>query len=232
MVFSYGWPVVDTNASGDIVVAYVRTGDTIDPEIRFSTWMQGEADIRPSRLLKAGENPYKLSWASPGPLPWADTGGISVDPFDDQAVWFAHCYADSHATDGNYAIYVGKVFGARWPWLKVTVHPLAVQLVAPGDPIELRVSIANGGDGRSPATHAVAHLTGQHGRDPFRVASLRVPALAPGTTAQIELAVRTPEHIPEGAYELEVAVDLGARIRQYERTASVGRCPTPLTVRC
>jgi hypothetical protein len=230
-VFSYGWPVVDTNAAGDVVIAYVRTGDTIGPEIRFSKWMSGEVDIRPSRLLKTGENPYKLSWASPGPLPWADTGGISIDPFDDEAVWFAHCYADSHSPDGNYAIYVGKVFGARWPWFKVTVYPLAARLVAPGGLIKLRVSIANGGDGRSPATHAVAHLVQQHGGDPIGVARLRIPPLGPGTAVQIQLPVRTPENVAEGTYDLEVAMDLGGRIRQYDRTSSVGRGPNRLTVR-
>ena len=122
-------------------------------------------------------------------------------------------------------------FGARWPWFKVTVHPLAARLVAPGDPIELRVSIANGGDGRSPATHAVAHLVQQHGGDPIGVARLRVPPLGPGTAAQIELPVRTPEHVAEGTYDLVVAVDLGGQIRQYDRTSSVGRGPNRLTVR-
>jgi hypothetical protein len=231
-VFSYGWPVVETNADGDVVIAYVRTGATIDPEIRFTVWMHGEADVRPSRQLKAGEKPYKLGWASPGPLPWADTGGISVDPFDDNAVWFAHCYADSHASDGNYAIWVGKVLGKRRPWLKTRVQALAVRRLSPGDPIELRVSIANAGDGESPATHAVVHLVGEDGDDRIRIARLGVPPLAPGATAQIEVPVRTPEQLSDGTYELEVAVHLDERIRQYDPTTSTGRCPTPVKVRC
>jgi hypothetical protein len=49
--------------------------------------------------------------------------------------------------------------------------------------------------------------------------------------AQIELPIRTPEHIAEGTYDLEVAVDLGGQIRQYDRTSSVGRGPNRLTVR-
>ena len=227
-VFSYGWPVVETNAGGDIVLAYARTGATIDPEIRFSTWMSGETDIRPSRLLKAGEKAYKLSWASPGPLPWADTGGISVDPFDDEAVWFAHCYADSHAGDGNYAIYVGKVLGSTHPSLKLNVHLLEVAVVRPGDPVELAVSIANGGDGRSPAARAEVRLLHEHA-GPIGVADLRVPPLAPGATAYVELVVRVPERVPARDYALEVAVDLGDGVRQYDPAGS--RARTRLSVR-
>jgi hypothetical protein len=228
-VFSYGWPVVEANAKGDVVIVYSRTGGTIDPQIRFSTWMHGESDIRPSRLLKAGEKPYKLSWASPGPLPWADTGGISVDPFDDEAVWFAHCYADSHSSDGNYAIYVGKVFGSRWPWWILTVHALEVPLVRPGDRIPLTASIANGGDGPAPATLALVQLIGRGDR-PIRLAQLRVPALAPGASAQIDLPVITPDDLGPGTYQLEVSIDHDKSIRQYSNKDSTGRSPTELTV--
>jgi hypothetical protein len=227
-VFSYGWPVVEANAAGDVVIAYSRTGDTIDPEIRFSTWMHGEPDIRPSRLLKAGEKPYKLSWASPGPLPWADTGGISVDPFDDEAVWFAHCYADSHSTDGNYAIYVGKVLGGRWPWWILKVHALEVAHVRPGDPVQLTVSITNAGDGPAPAAAALAELIG---RDDERIpiVRLRLPSLAPGGGSLIDLAVPLPEDVHAGSYELAVSIDHD-RVRQYSNVGSSGRSPTTVTV--
>ena len=228
-VFSYGWPVVEANTAGDVVIVYSRTGDTIDPEIRFSTWIHGESDIRPSRLLKAGEKPYKLGWASPGPLPWADTGGIAVDPFDDEAVWFAHCYADSHSTDGNYAIYVGKVFGARWPRWILKVHALEVAHVQPGDPIQLAVSVANAGDGRAPATVALVQLIGRGG-EPIRIARLRLPTLASGASAQIDLPVTTPEYLDSGTYELDVSIDHRNRIQQYSNGGSSGRSPTRLSV--
>ena len=101
--------------------------------------MGAELDIRPSRLLKGGVQPYALSWvASTDSLPWADTAGISTDPYDDIAVWFAHAYADPHTKDGNYAIWVGKVLGSQFPWLKVRLHAVAgLQPVRPGDPVEL-----------------------------------------------------------------------------------------------
>jgi hypothetical protein len=223
-VFSYGWPVIETNAAGHSVLVYSRTGKTIDPEIRFSTWLTGEADIRPSRLLKAGEKPYKLGWAAKlGPLPWADTGGISVDPFDDDAVWFAHCYADSHAADNNYAIYVGKVFGKRWPWIRVAVYLAAVDPRKRRAAVRLAVSIANGGDGASPATEAVVRLAGGD-RDALEVARLRVPPLAPGASSTAELQLPLSRDVQKGRFDLEVAVDPDGRIEQYDRAASTGRC--------
>ena len=130
-----------------------------------------------------------------------------------------------------YAIYVGKVFGARWPWFKVTENLLAARLVGAGDPIEFRVSIANGGDRRSPATHAVAHLVQQHGGDPIGVARLRVHRWALARQPRLSCLYGRPSNVAEGTYDLEVAVDLGGQIRQYDRTSSVGRGPNRLTVR-
>jgi hypothetical protein len=179
-------------------------------------------------LLKAGEKPYKLGWAAKlGPLPWADTGGISVDPFDDDAVWFAHCYADSHADDNNYAIYVGKVFGRRWPWIRVALYLAAVNPVRRGEGVRLAVSIANGGDGASPATNAIVRLAGGDGHA-LEVARLRVPPLAPGTSSTAELQVPLPDRVRKGTFDLEVAVDPDRRIEQYDRTASTSRCPLRL----
>ncbi|MGE5100337.1 MAG: CARDB domain-containing protein, partial [Deltaproteobacteria bacterium] len=223
-VFSYGWPVVETNHAGDIVLAYVRTGDTADPEIRFSTWMHSEADIRPSRLLKGGEKPYALSWASPGPLPWADTGGICVDPFDDTAVWFAHCYADSHSKDGNYAIQVGKVFGRRWPRYAVAVGALQEVRLRRHQRFTIPISIANAGDGPSPETRADVRLRGPR-HEAIHVTELRIPPVPSGATLQFEVSVRLPRNVEEGMYDLEVAVDPHEEVKQYDRAGSTARRP-------
>lgn len=223
-VFSYGWPVIETNHRGDTVLVYSRTGKTIDPEIRFSTWLHGESDIRPSRLLKSGENPYKLSWASPGPLPWADTGGISVDPFDDTAVWFAHCYADSHSKDGNYAIEVGKVFGSRWPRWLITIGAIQDITLRPHHRFLLALAVANAGDAPAPQTRAHVRLRGTR-RDPIHVTELRLPTIPAGATVQLQLPVRIPRNVEEGMYDLEVAVDPHEEVEQYDRSGSTARRP-------
>jgi hypothetical protein len=106
--FHYGWPAAELNQRGDLVVVYSRTGATIFPEIRFSLWADGEADIRPSRLLKGGEAAYTLGKDQPNPLPWADVAGVSVDP-DGEHVWFAHCYADLPSRFNNFSTWVGRM---------------------------------------------------------------------------------------------------------------------------
>jgi len=214
--FSYAWPVVDTNASGDTVIVYNRAGTTRDPEIRFSTWMNAEADIRPSRLLKGGDQPYALSWVPASQsLPWADTGGISVDPYDDIAVWFAHAYADSHTKDGNYAIWVGKVFGGRLPWLKVRLNVVAgPRPLQPGEPVELELLVENGGDGESATTRAHILLVPDVG-EKQRLLSVRVPQIRTGAVVIFRLAPPLPSDINDGTYGIEARVDPNRHIRQY-----------------
>jgi hypothetical protein len=222
--FSYAWPVVDTNSNGDMVLVYNRTGKDCDPEIRFSTWMNTESDIRPSRLLKTGEQPYMLSWVPlTQSLPWADTGGISVDPYDDLAVWFAHAYADSHSKDGNYAVWVGKVFGHRYPWLNVVIHIVAgPRHPRPGEPVEFELRVENGGDGDSPATRAHIDLV-SIAEASERLLSLRVPPIRSGAGVTLRLRVQLPAHLEIGDYLLEALVDTGRQIRQYSHLENTAR---------
>ncbi len=109
--FHYGWPAAELNRGGDIVVVFARTGRTIFPEVRFSVWRAGEADIRPSRILKSGEAAYRLDDHSAPPdalLPWADVAGVTVDSVDG-SVWFAHCYADGRHQGNNFSTWVGRL---------------------------------------------------------------------------------------------------------------------------
>ena len=209
-----------------MVLVYNRTGKDCDPEIRFSTWMNSESDIRPSRLLKAGEQPYALSWVpATQSLPWADTGGISVDPYDDVAVWFAHAYADSHTKDGNYAVWVGKVFGHRYPWIKVRINIVdGPRPLQPGDPVEFELSIENGGDGDSPATRAHVALVVRE-EPAERLLSLRVPPIRPAAVVTLPLSVLLPAHLKSGAHQLEAIVDPSRQIRQYSKVENISRAP-------
>ncbi len=222
--FSYAWPIVETNANGDTVLAYNRTGATRDPEIRFSTWMNAETDIRPSRLLKGGEQPYALSWVPASQsLPWADTGGISVDPYDDIAVWFAHAYADSHTMDGNYAIWVGKVLGSRFPWLKVRLNLVAgPRPLHRGEPVEFDLLVENGGDGQSARTRAHIALVPGSG-EKQRLLSVRVPEIRAGAIVVLRLAPLLPADMQDGEYRLEALVDPNRHIRQYTHAHNSGR---------
>ena len=104
----YGFPAVAVDAKGDMVTGYCRSGENIYPEIRASVWPNNGNDILPSRLLKAGEAPYKVSFVDWQPLPWADCSGAVADPADDNSVWIATSYATS-AADNNWGVWVARV---------------------------------------------------------------------------------------------------------------------------
>ena len=158
--------------------------------------------------MKGGEQPYALSWVPASQsLPWADTGGISVDPYDDIAVWFAHAYADSHTKDGNYAIWVGKVLGSRCAWLKVRLNLVAgPRPLHPGEPVELDLLVENGGDGESASTRAHVALIPDSG-EKQRLLSVRVPEIRAGAIVVLRFAPLLPADIQDGAYRLEALVD-------------------------
>jgi hypothetical protein len=73
----------ELNRAGDIVIDYTRTGTRIFPEERYDVYLAKEPDIRPSRLLKAGEAPYGIGytdWLSANVLPWGDWWGLRSIP--------------------------------------------------------------------------------------------------------------------------------------------------------
>ena len=106
----YGWPAVEVNKTGDMIVVYARTGSPIDPEVRFSSYYHNEPDIRPSRQLHPGEAPYTgAAKYSDGHWRWGDVAGASVDPDEDVSVWITHEYAKKVNGSPTYGIWVGKV---------------------------------------------------------------------------------------------------------------------------
>ncbi len=107
----YGWPAIEVNKNKDMVIVYARSGMTLFPEVRYSTFFDKESDLRFSRLLQAGGAPYGPPCVGPGPCPvlrWGDTAGAAVDPADDTAIWVAQQFANAI---GGWDIWVGKIFG-------------------------------------------------------------------------------------------------------------------------
>jgi hypothetical protein len=102
----YGWPAMEVNQSGNMVIVYARSGATIYPEIRYSAYLQKESDIRPSRLLRQGDSYYGSTPGTPDILRWGDLAGASLDP-DGETIWVVHEYANlSH----SFGLYVGMVY--------------------------------------------------------------------------------------------------------------------------
>lgn len=208
----YGWPAVEVNKQHDAVVVYARSGPTIYPEIRFSAYMANENDIRPSRLLKAGEVTYDYPLASDVAqvLRWGDLAGASVDPKDDTGIWIAHQYAVAGPSSNNYAIWVGKVFGkAYYDW-----HFLKDLLVSPaeitaGHSVEVVGEIGNQGDGESPETELVISLG--RGKGGPQLAAVPIRGLPPGGVYPIRVPVSVPKNLRPGEYELWAEVSPGSR---------------------
>ena len=108
--FSYEYPAIESTKDGDMVLVYARFSATLErpQEVRFSVWYHNEPDIRPSRLLHAGEAPYSATVFGTG----TDTAGISVDPSDDGSIWIAQIFAAKDAAGkGTRRIAFGKVLG-------------------------------------------------------------------------------------------------------------------------
>jgi hypothetical protein len=101
-VIDYSWPSVGLNATGDLVVGYLRSSNTLPVEIRYSVKFAQDPDFRPSTRLRGGEHFLKTA----GGL---DTTGAAMDPIDG-GFWIANLYADD-AGPGNQRIWVGKVLG-------------------------------------------------------------------------------------------------------------------------
>ena len=111
----YAWPAVEVTERGDAAVVYSRSGVSLYPEIRYSAYYANDPDIRPSRLVKAGEDAYAVTYSGydPPTWAWADLAGASADPADHSAVWLAHEYAVARtpttSPNGNFGVWVGKV---------------------------------------------------------------------------------------------------------------------------
>lgn len=200
--FSYGWAGVGRNRSGELALAFVRTGATIYPQVRVSSWLPGDLDIRSSTLAIAGSATFQTS--SSREQIWYDTANASIDPVDDDGIYFAQQYPTSIYGDvaENFRIRVIKMFGQTRPDVVPSHVATRATSVSRGDWFSVNLTIANDGDAVMPAftgelrlssndylssADALCATTAQaalgHTEEP-RVVALRctVPAsLAPGT---------------------------------------------------
>ncbi|MBI1787162.1 MAG: hypothetical protein HYR60_06365 [Acidobacteria bacterium] len=223
--FHYAWPAVEVNQYGDMAIVYARMGRTIYPEVRFSAYYAADPDMRPSRLLKAGEAAYRVTYSGydPPTWPWADLAGASVDPYDDTAIWIAQQYATVPApttsNNGNFEVWVGKVFGRLYPDLYLPDLTWCCGMVRPEDSLTANVKIANQGDGPSPASRLEVYLSadGAPSRPDVLVGELNVPSLPAGANATFTLTGKVSTSLTPGLYSLRAVVDPDNRIAEYSK---------------
>lgn len=245
----YGWPAVEVNRRLDMVVAYGRSGTQLYPEVRYSVHYDVEQDIRPSRLLKAGQDPIKYG-ADPAPgketlIQLHDLNSAAVDPYDDEAVWMAAPYATAlnnppapNTDRTNYAVWVGKVFGVKHPDLIVNGP---VNLTAgphkPGDQIGISAQIRNQGDGGSqPAKYSVyLSSNAQITASDRKIGEGDINALNSGGLHVAIASVKLPNDLALGHYYVGLLIDSGnqsnPQFQEYSVANNSGHSARRLIVR-
>jgi hypothetical protein len=219
-VIGYGNPAVEVNEDSDAVVVYNRVGgvDTW-PEARYSAYMLGEPDIRPSALLQAGARPLGGNADDPAKaIGNADTGGASVDPVGDEAIWIAHVYSNS---SGNYRIAVGKVFGKPFADIYALVSQFA--LLGRGDSRKVRATIVVGNQGDAPAPRSrllLALVPGDGSVKP--IGSRALPRLGSGKSKTLHIELQLPDGLKVTNYRLWALIKSPKGLEQYSRGNDAG----------
>ncbi len=219
----YGVPAVEANRDGNMAVVYIRSGQTVFPQARYSVYFDSDTDVLPSRALQVGDFPLGSN-ATPGQevqIGNLDVGGIGVDPFDDTGIWMAHGYSTQNTnTSGKWQLAVGKVFGHVWPDFVLTNVGVSSSRVRRGEPLEVTLALRNQGDGSSAATVARVFLVPVGARDTtgVRIAALSVGPLASGAQTTLATMAVIPASTPPGAYHLEAVVDPDDVVTEYSET--------------
>jgi hypothetical protein len=243
-VVYYGNPALEVNKDGDIVAVYSRAGSTVYPEARYSAWLHAEDDIRPSAVLHAGTFTYLGNFdptkdnvdgnGNPAAVGNLDTGGITVDPFDDTAVWMAHAYAyqpDPSKPTGSYKLAVGKVFGRTHPDLSFAGFAPEAPPAPPGGSFKLDLTVANHGDGDAPSAQVRVYLSDDAVISPsdVKLADFPLGAISAGGGAGAVLDLTLPPATKPGKHHLLGIVDPTNAVFEYDETNNQAAHPLNVT---
>ena len=236
----YGWPTVEVNREGHILIAYMRSSADHFPEARFTVRLAGESDVRPSRLLMGGEMPYVEpdKFGTPeSPVSQVDLGGSSVDAFDDESIWFVEPYAfkppNPKTADRNFRLAVGKAFGRRLPDLTFSRLALDPSLIArPGGAIGLRLTIRNQGDAAAAPTVSRLFLERTDGakRILVEIAALSIDSLPGGGSADKVVRANLEDDLPSGRYRVLALADADHDVTEYSESNNEERSQRTLFV--
>lgn len=110
----YGWPVVEVNRNGDMVLGYNRAGESVLPEARYAVHRARGNEVL-GFLLRAGESPIGGAGddvdddENKTVVGRIDNSGIAVDPSDDTTVWVIQPYGARGRSGGEWRLVVGRV---------------------------------------------------------------------------------------------------------------------------
>jgi hypothetical protein len=225
--FDYGWAAPAINDNGDMGVMYMRTGSTIHPQVRFSAWYATDTDIRPSHLVQAGGAalyPFPDASAPSGLCcegrSWYDTAGSSLDPYDNQGLYFAQQYPNAVGWN-NYRVVVAKLYGTTRPDVIADTISASQTALTRGGTVNLTLRTLNQGDAPMPASTGGWYLstnnlisTGDTLLGSFNVTSLGASALSVSQT----LTVTLPASVAAGTYYIGACLDTGAASPEYNES--------------
>ena len=228
-IVAYGNPGVAVNVDGDLVVVYNRTSHKIFSEVRYSTWLHDEVDVRPSRLLRKGDGPMPvdlLKCATPDSCKpkKLDTAGVALDPFDNRAIWIAHLFANS---TGGWSVAVGKVFGKQHPDLLVHDLTFSPFVTHSGATLPVTYTITDGGDGAATKPHVSIVLISEDGTRTL-VDDRLLLDLASGDSRKVSSNVKIPSSLAAGMYTVQAEAKGGDP--EYDDSNNKTKAPVKLKV--
>jgi len=230
-VVAYGMPGIAVNRDGDLVVVYSRTSKQMFPEVRYSTWLHNELDLRPSRLLRAGDGPIPKNFLDCAPpktckVLKTDTAGVAVDPFDHTSIWMAHLFADS---SGKWSVAVGKVFGNKHPDLLVSKLTLSPATLKAGAHLTINYKIANVGDGLAEAVRVKASLVPITLKGRIDLGEDTPAVIGSGKSTNRSFTVTLPSKLTAGTYNLVVTGAVRPEQTEYNLADNNVRSPLQVT---
>jgi hypothetical protein len=143
---------------------------------------------------------------------WHHYLGMSIDGFDDTAIWMINGYAKG----GGWAYAIGKVLGKTFADLEPKAF-LPQALPGGGGKYSIKVVVANLGDRAATPTRArVALARSRAGGASILLGSLRIPKIAPGGHATVASTINVPKRARVAAYPyLRLTLDSTRKLKEY-----------------
>jgi hypothetical protein len=232
----YGFPAVAVNKAGDAVVVYARSGSQVYPEVAFSVYPKNGPDVLPSRRLKQGEE--RVRWGTSKLIQLHDLNGVAVDPHDDTAVWMAAPYGLKSSSapphlggNANFAIWVGKAFGARTADLTAPAVVFGPTPIFRGGKLTVTTSVHNQGDGNAGASRINVSLRRNGSSTTVKLGEVNMLPVASGQTLKLIATFTVPTTLAKGIYVVQADVDATNLVLEYSGVNNRGTALKLLDVR-
>jgi hypothetical protein len=247
----YGFGAAMQNEDGAIAAASIRTNSTIFPQARLSAWLSTDSDIRPSILMSSGFATLLGFSGNVG----VDNSGASVDPYDDEGIYFAqpvpsgvagaangacggytspsgcnHLPTGTNCPCNNFRIAVSKMFGVTRPDAVYTSISSSSSSPARGANITVTLRIENEGDALLAATSGRIYLSSNDtiSTGDTQIATFSTASLSASAGRTVTVSATIPTAQATGRWFLGAQLDSGAVATEYSEANNTN--PPALTL--